>query len=150
MTSATTLELSKINNIVAMKEASGNMEQIMEIIRLRDESFGVLSGDDVLTMPLIASGADGVISVVANAFPKLYSKMVKAALIGDYETSRKYHYELLPVTKMFFEEGNPGGVKIALETLNVMQAKMRLPLFEVSNELKERIHMETKRLNGIN
>lgn len=150
MTSDTTLELSKINNIVAMKEASGNMEQIMEIIRLRDSEFGVLSGDDALTMPLIASGADGVISVVANAFPKLFSKMVKAALNGDYATSRKYHYELLPVTKMFFEEGNPGGVKIALETLNVMQAKMRLPLFEVSNQLKERIQMETKRLNNIN
>jgi 4-hydroxy-tetrahydrodipicolinate synthase len=150
MTSDTTLELSKINNIVAMKEASGNMEQIMEIIRLRDSEFGVLSGDDALTMPLIASGADGVISVVANAFPKLFSKMVKAALNGDYTTSRKYHYELLPVTKMFFEEGNPGGVKIALETLNVIQAKMRLPLFEVSHQLRERIQMETKRLNNIN
>lgn len=150
MSSDTTLELSKINNIVAMKEASGNMEQIMEIIRMRNSEFGVLSGDDALTLPLIATGADGVISVVANAFPKLFSKMVKSALEGDYATSRKYHYELLPITKMFFEEGNPGGVKIALETLNVMQAKMRLPLFEVSNQLKERIQMETKRLNNIN
>ncbi len=149
MTSETTLELSKIENIVAMKEASGNMEQIMEIIRMRNADFGLLSGDDALTMPLIAAGADGVISVVANAFPKLFSKMVNSALEGDYATSRKYHYELLPVTKMFFEEGNPGGVKIALETLNVMQAKMRLPLFEVSNQLKERIQMETKRLNNI-
>ncbi len=150
MTSETTLELSKIKNIVAMKEASGNMEQIMEIIRLRDREFGVLSGDDALTMPLIAAGADGVISVVANAFPSLFSKMVKSALNGDYETSRKYHYELLPITKMFFEEGNPGGVKIALETQNIMNTKMRLPLFEVSDQLKERIQMETKRLIQIN
>lgn len=150
MTPETTIALSKIKNIVAMKEASGNMEQIMEIIRLRANGFGVLSGDDALTMPLIASGADGVISVVANAFPMLFSKMVKSALNGDFETSRKYHYELIPITKMFFEEGNPGGVKIALEALNVMTAKMRLPLFEVSDHLKERIQIETNRLNALN
>jgi 4-hydroxy-tetrahydrodipicolinate synthase len=150
MTPETTIALSKIKNIVAMKEASGNMEQIMEIIRLRAHNFGVLSGDDALTMPLIASGADGVISVVANAFPLLFSKMVKSAMNGDFETSRKYHYELIPITKMFFEEGNPGGVKIALEALNVMTAKMRLPLFEVSDQLKERIQIETNRLNTLN
>jgi 4-hydroxy-tetrahydrodipicolinate synthase len=150
MTPETTIALSKIKNIVAMKEASGNMEQIMEIIRLRAHDFGVLSGDDALTMPLIASGADGVISVVANAFPLLFSKMVKSAMNGDFETSRKYHYELIPITKMFFEEGNPGGVKIALEALNVMTAKMRLPLFEVSDQLKERIQIETNRLNTLN
>ncbi|MFM7472614.1 MAG: 4-hydroxy-tetrahydrodipicolinate synthase, partial [Crocinitomicaceae bacterium] len=110
----TTLALAEIPNIVAMKEASGNMEQIMEIIRLRKPDFGVLSGDDALTMPLIAAGADGVISVVANAFPEKFSRMVHASLEGDYDTARKEHYDLLPVTKMFFEEGNPGGVKIAL------------------------------------
>jgi 4-hydroxy-tetrahydrodipicolinate synthase len=150
MTSETTIALSKIENIVAMKEASGNMEQIMEVIRLRANEFGVLSGDDALTMPLIASGADGVISVVANAFPSLFSKMVKSALNGDFETSRSYHYELLPITKMFFEEGNPGGVKVALQSLNVMSSKMRLPLFEVSDQLKERIQIETKRLSNLN
>ena len=146
----TTIELSKIENIVAMKEASGNMEQIMEIIRLKESDFGVLSGDDALTMPLIAAGADGVISVVANAFPKLFSKMVNSALEGNLELSRKYHYALLPITKMFFEEGNPGGVKVALQSLNVMTTKMRLPLYEVSDQLKDRIQMETKRLSTFN
>jgi 4-hydroxy-tetrahydrodipicolinate synthase len=146
----TTIELSKIENIVAMKEASGNMEQIMEIIRLKESNFGVLSGDDALTMPLIAAGADGVISVVANAFPKLFSKMVNSALDGNLELSRKYHYALLPITKMFFEEGNPGGVKVALQTLNVMTTKMRLPLHEVSDKLNDRIQMETKRLSTFN
>ena len=146
----TTIELSKIENIVAMKEASGNMEQIMEIIRLKESDFGVLSGDDALTMPLIAAGADGVISVVANAFPKLFSKMVNSALEGNLELSRKYHYALLPITKMFFEEGNPGGVKVALQSLNVMTTKMRLPLYEVSHQLKDRIQMETKRLSTFN
>ncbi len=146
----TTIELSKIENIVAMKEASGNMEQIMEIIRLKESDFGVLSGDDALTMPLIAAGADGVISVVANAFPKLFSKMVNSALDGNLELSRKYHYALLPITKMFFEEGNPGGVKVALQSLNVMTTKMRLPLYEVSDQLKDRIQMETKRLSTFN
>jgi 4-hydroxy-tetrahydrodipicolinate synthase len=150
MNPETTIALSKIKNIVAMKEASGNMEQIMEIIRLRTNDFGVLSGDDALTMPLIAAGADGVISVVANAFPSLFSKMVKSALNGDFESSRKYHYELIPITKMFFEEGNPGGVKIALQSLDVMTSKMRLPLFEVSDQLKDRIQIETNRLNKLN
>ena len=142
----TTLELSSIPNIVAMKEASGNMEQIMEIIRCRPEGFGVLSGDDALTMPLIAAGADGVISVVANAFPEKFSRMVKNSMNGDLSIARKEHYDLLPVTKMFFEEGNPGGVKVALNKRGVMTEYMRLPLYPVSNGLRERIYSETERL----
>ncbi|MFM7637039.1 MAG: 4-hydroxy-tetrahydrodipicolinate synthase [Crocinitomicaceae bacterium] len=135
----TTLALAEIPNIVAMKEASGNMEQIMEIIRLRKPDFGVLSGDDALTMPLIAAGADGVISVVANAFPEKFSRMVHASLEGDYDTARKEHYDLLPITKMFFEEGNPGGVKIALRERGISSDVMRLPLVSVTEGLKERI-----------
>ena len=142
----TTLALAEVPNIVAMKEASGNMEQIMEIIRLRPEGFGVLSGDDALTMPLIATGADGVISVVANAFPELFSKMVHASMEGDLTTARKAHYELIPVTKMFFEEGNPGGVKVALRQLGVMDETMRMPLYPVSDGLRKRIEAETNRL----
>jgi 4-hydroxy-tetrahydrodipicolinate synthase len=144
----TTLALAEIPNIVAMKEASGNMEQIMEIIRLRPEGFGVLSGDDALTMPLIAAGADGVISVVANAFPALFSAMVHASMKGDLDAARKAHYELLPVTKMFFEEGNPGGVKVALRQLGVMEETMRMPLYPVSDGLRSRIEAETKRLKN--
>ena len=145
----TTLALADIPNVVAMKEASGNMEQIMEIIRLRKPDFGVLSGDDALTMPLIAAGADGVISVVANAFPEKFSRMVHASLEGDYDTARKEHYDLLPITKMFFEEGNPGGVKIALKERGICSDVLRLPLVSVSNGLMERIVRETKRIVGM-
>jgi 4-hydroxy-tetrahydrodipicolinate synthase len=144
----TTLALAEVPNIVAMKEASGNMEQIMEIIRLRPEGFGVLSGDDALTMPLIAAGADGVISVVANAFPELFSKMVHASMEGDLTAARKAHYELIPITKMFFEEGNPGGVKVALRQLGVMDETMRMPLYPVSEGLRKRIEAETNLLEN--
>jgi 4-hydroxy-tetrahydrodipicolinate synthase len=146
MTPETTLELAKIDNIVAMKEASGSMEQIMEIIRLKPEGFGLLSGDDAITMPLIAAGANGVISVVANAFPEKFAKMVHASLEGDLTTARKEHYALLPVTKMFFEEGNPGGVKVALKLRDVTEEFMRLPLYPVSDGLRSRIASETKNI----
>ena len=144
----TTIKIAEIPNVVAVKEASGNMEQIMEIIRTRKPDFGVLSGDDAITMPLIAAGADGVISVVANAFPERFSTMVHSAMEGDYTTSRKEHYELLQITKMFFEEGNPGGVKVALKERNISSDVLRLPLYTVSEGLKTRIIAETKRLLG--
>jgi 4-hydroxy-tetrahydrodipicolinate synthase len=146
MTPETTLELAKIDNIVAMKEASGNMEQIMEIIRLKPDGFGLLSGDDAITMPLIATGANGVISVVANAFPEKFSKMVHSAMEGDLATARKEHFDLLPVTKMFFEEGNPGGVKVAMKARGIMEEHMRLPLFPVSDGLRSRIQNETSKI----
>ena len=142
----TTLALAHLDNMVAVKEASGNMEQIMDIIRQRKASFGVLSGDDNLTMPLIAAGADGVISVVANAFPELFSTMVNAAIKGDLLSARSAHYELFSITKMFFEEGNPGGVKVALAARGIMDEYMRLPLMPVSDNLRNRIISETKRL----
>jgi 4-hydroxy-tetrahydrodipicolinate synthase len=144
----TTLELAEVRNIVAVKEASGNMEQIMQIIKYRPSGFGVLSGDDNLTMPLIAAGADGVISVVANAFPALFSKMVHAAMNGELELARAAHYKLFDVTKMFFEQGNPGGVKAALAHMQLMDEYMRLPLFPVSDELRKRIENETTAILG--
>ncbi len=143
---ATTIELAKIPNIVAVKEASGSMEQIMEIIRLCPDGFEVLSGDDAITLPLIASGAVGVISVVNNAFPELFNQMVHEALEGNYAAARKKHLDLLPVTKMLFEEGNPGGVKVALETRRILSGYLRLPLVPVSDSLKQRIVTETNRL----
>ncbi len=146
MLAETTLELAEVKNIVAMKEASGNMEQIMEVIRCKPADFLVLSGDDALTMPLIAAGADGVISVVANSFPKQFSQMVAASLNGDLATARKLHYDLLPITKLFFTEGNPGGVKIALEELGWMAPHMRLPLVQVSDSLKSAIQQATRKL----
>lgn len=143
---ATTIELAKIPNIVAVKEASGSMEQIMEIIRLCPDGFEVLSGDDAITLPLIASGAVGVISVVNNAFPELFNQMVHEALEENYAAARKKHLDLLPVTKMLFEEGNPGGVKVALETRGILSGYLRLPLVPVSDSLKQRIVTETNRL----
>ena len=130
------------------KEASGNFDQIMEIIRCRPDGFGVLSGDDAITMPLIAAGADGVISVVANAFPEKFSAMVGASIRGDLAFARELHYKLVPITRMFFEEGNPGGVKVALEFRKLMSQVMRRPLIPVSNGLANRIVNESKILLG--
>ena len=146
MSVETTLELAEIHNVVAVKEASGNMEQIMDIIRQRKLGFGVLSGDDNLTMPLIAAGADGVISVVANAFPERFSQMVHASMEGNLALAKEAHYDLFNVTKMFFEEGNPGGVKVALAQRGLMSETMRMPLYPVSEGLRSRIQAETKRL----
>jgi 4-hydroxy-tetrahydrodipicolinate synthase len=142
----TTLTLAEIPNIVAIKEASGNMDQIMEIIRLRKPNFGVISGDDAITMPLIAAGADGVISVVANALPEKFSRMVHSAMNGDLDSARKEHYDLLAITRMFFEEGNPGGVKVALAHRKIMNEFMRLPLSPVSDTLRKKIQEETELL----
>jgi 4-hydroxy-tetrahydrodipicolinate synthase len=144
MSVETTLELAELPNVVAVKEASGNMEQIMDIIRQRKPGFGVLSGDDNLTMPLIAAGADGVISVVANAFPERFSQMVHASMANDLTLAKAAHYDLFNVTKMFFEEGNPGGVKVALAARGLMQETM--PLYPVSEGLRTRIQAETTRL----
>ena len=120
----------------------------MQIIKYRPKGFGVLSGDDNLTMPLIAAGADGVISVVANAFPALFSAMVHASMNGELDKARAAHYALFDITKMFFEQGNPGGVKAALAYLDIMEEHMRLPLFPVSDDLRNRIIAETNRILG--
>ena len=146
MLAQTTLNLAQLPNIVAVKEASGNMDQIMEIISQAPEGFSVLSGDDAITMPLIACGAEGVISVVANALPEKFTSMVKFALQGDFSSAKKIHNELLPITKMFFEEGNPGGVKVALENRGIMSQDLRLPLVPVSTNLANRINNEMKSL----
>lgn len=142
----TTLRLAQLPNIVAVKEASGNMDQIMEIISQAPAGFSVLSGDDAITMPLIACGAVGVISVVANALPEKFTTMVKDALEGDFSSSKMIHNELLSITKMFFEEGNPAGVKVALENRGIMSQDLRLPLVAVSSQLAERIKNEMKSL----
>jgi 4-hydroxy-tetrahydrodipicolinate synthase len=135
MLAETTLRLTEFKNIVAVKEASGNMEQIMSIIQHAPEGFDVLSGDDALTVPMISVGAKGVISVVANALPERFTKMVNAALSDDWSTAREQHYALLEITKLFFAQGNPAGVKSALKERGVMGAKLRLPLVNVTPEL---------------
>ena len=146
MTASTTLELAKIDNIVAVKEASGDLGQIMEIIQHKPEGFDVVSGDDAITMPMINLGASGVISVVANAFPKRFSQMVHASLANDVTLAREAHYDLLHVTNLFFMEGNPGGVKVSLAKQRLMSAVMRKPLYPVSEGLKLEIEKETERI----
>lgn len=129
----TTLQLAaEFDNIIGIKEASGNMGQIMEIIRLRQKGFLVISGDDALTMPLIAAGADGVISVVANAFPKSFSTMVREALKGNLNLAREIHYNLLPFIDALFSDGSPGGIKCALDIMKILPNNIRLPLVKVS------------------
>lgn len=146
MLASTTLELAEIDNIVAVKEASGNMEQVMDIVMKKPDGFSVLSGDDALTVPMIAVGVDGVISVVANAFPKKFAAMVQEARQGNFEVAKKLHYDLLPSTFQFFAEGNPGGVKISLAEQKIMKPIMRPPLYPVSDTLEQQIRIETQRV----
>ncbi len=124
-------------NIVATKEASGNMEQIMKVISNRPKNFLVISGDDNLTLPVIAAGGDGVISVVANAFPKDYSDMVRLCLKEKFTEARKLHYGLVEITDQLFADGNPGGVKFALSLLKKCGPYVRLPLCEPNDRVKQ-------------
>jgi 4-hydroxy-tetrahydrodipicolinate synthase len=129
----------KHKNIVAIKAASGNMEAVMQIINNKPKDFYILSGDDALTLPLIASGAEGVISVVANAFPNDFSSMVKLAMDNKYNQARIIHYQLLEKIAMMFEQGNPAGVKAFLSNMKLVKNYMRLPITPVDEDLMNRI-----------
>jgi 4-hydroxy-tetrahydrodipicolinate synthase len=142
----TTIALSQVENIIGVKEASGNMAQAMQIVKNTSADFLKISGDDNLTLPLIASGFDGVISVSGQGFPKVFSDMVRAALKGDFETARKNHYVLLDVTYMLFAEGNPAGIKEVLALANICESHLRLPLVDISAELKVKIIMEFEKI----
>lgn len=136
----TTIRLAKeFKNIIAIKEASGNLEQCMKIIKHRPDNFLIISGDDNLTLPMIAAGADGVISVVANAYPKDFSDMVRHALIHDLKTAQKLHYKLLEITEQLFADGNPGGIKHVLSLKNITKANVRLPLVEPKDTVKAKL-----------
>jgi len=127
-----TLQLaSEFDNIIGVKEASGSMEQIMEIIKNKPKDFMVISGDDLLTLPLLGMGADGVISVVANAYPKQFTDMVSLGLKGDMRKAREIHYKLTDFTKSVFADGNPSGIKAALEILELIANNVRLPLVKI-------------------
>lgn len=127
------------SNVVAVKEASGNLSQIMQIMADKPEDFAVISGDDLLTLPLLACGLDGVISVVSNAYPKEMAEMVRTALRGDFVAARALHYRLQPVMKACFAEGSPSGVKTFVEMQGRAEARVRLPLAPVSAELRGQI-----------
>ncbi len=143
LSAGTTLRLARdFRNIIAIKEASGNMEQIMQIINEKPQGFMVISGDDNLTLPMIACGGEGVISVSGQGFPKVFTKMVRDALAGDFEAARKGHYRLFEATRMLFAEGNPGGIKAALKLRGIGEEYMRQPLWPVSDALREELAKE--------
>ncbi len=137
MLPATTLALAAHPNIIGIKEASGNISQCMEIAQTMPEGFLLLSGDDLLTLPMTSFGAKGVISVVANAFPKEYCQgVVKNALAGRHREAWRYMSEILPINQLLFEEGNPAGVKTVLEILGICSPYVRMPLAQGSEKLK--------------
>lgn len=139
ISAATTLELSQIENITAIKEASGDLNQIMEIIKNKDNNFSVLSGDDALTFPILSLGGTGVISVMANAYPKTMSQMVKYALQSEFDKSRKLHFKMLESMDAIFEDGNPSGVKAMLAHQGFITNEVRLPLIKVNRSLNFQI-----------
>ena len=129
----TTLKLaSDFANIIAVKEASGDLGQIMEIIKNKPSGFAVLSGDDAITFPMITLGAEGVISVVANAFPLEFSRMVDYARDNKIEEAREFHYSLLEIIDLLFADGNPAGIKAALEIKDIIGNNLRLPMVPVA------------------
>jgi 4-hydroxy-tetrahydrodipicolinate synthase len=134
----TVLKLAReVENIAAVKEASGNLSQIMEILRDRPAHFRVLSGDDAVTLPLVALGADGVISVVSNEAPDLMSEIVNLALEGKWEEARRAHYRLLPLMEANFIESSPGPVKAAMTLMGLLEENLRLPLVPVEEKTRE-------------
>ncbi|MFN4235339.1 MAG: 4-hydroxy-tetrahydrodipicolinate synthase [Bacteroidia bacterium] len=142
----TTLRLAQHNNIIAIKEASGSVEQVMKIIKNKPDNFMVISGDDALTLPFMAVGAVGVISVVANCHPKPFSEMVNYCLNTDFISAQKIHYKLLDVIDLLFVEGNPGGVKAALKALGIIEDYLRLPLVNVSETTYKKIDALVKKI----
>lgn len=129
MTSETTVRLANdCENIVAVKEASGNLEQVDEIIKNKPDDFDVISGDDALTFSMVASGAAGVISVIGNALPKEFSRMIRLEFKGEYEAARNIHHKFTELYKLLFVDGNPAGVKALLHEMGFIDNVLRLPL----------------------
>jgi 4-hydroxy-tetrahydrodipicolinate synthase len=147
LSAETTLRLARdCGNVVAVKEASGNLSQVMEILRRRPEDFLVLSGDDALTLPMLALGADGLISVASNEAPEPMSQMVTAALEGRWDEARALHYRLLPLMDVNFVESSPGPVKAALALMGLLEENLRLPLVPVTEQTRERVRGVLKEL----
>ena len=127
------------DNIVAVKEASGSLEQVDEIIKNKPEGFDVISGDDALTFQMIASGAAGVISVIGNALPKQFSRMIRLEFKGEYEPARKIHHRFTELYKLLFVDGNPAGVKALLNDMGMIENVLRLPLVPTTIATKEKM-----------
>ena len=147
MTAETTLRLAHdFENIVAIKEASGDLNQVMDIVREKPSDFMVISGEDALNFPIIACGGVGVISVLANSLPRLTSDIVKFSLQSNNEKARNLHYSSLNFTNLLFAEGNPAGVKAALKIQGVCGDDVRMPLMKASDELFNALKTELKTL----
>jgi len=148
MTAETTLRLAKdCPNIIAVKEASGNIAQVNSIIKQKPADFMVISGDDGITFPLIALGAVGVISVIGNAFPKEFSRMVRLALAGDFQHALEIHHRFTELFDLLFVDGNPAGVKCMLHAMGFIENKLRLPLVPTRIKTYEQIRSVLNEFN---
>ena len=140
MKAETTVKLAKdFSNIVAIKEASGNLEQVDEIIKNKPDNFDVISGDDALTFSMIASGAAGVISVIGNALPKEFSRMIRLEFNGEYEPARKIHHMFTELYSLLFVDGNPAGCKALLNDMGMIENVLRLPLVPTTITTKQKM-----------
>ena len=146
---STCVELAKHPNIIAVKEASGNLLQIMEILRSKPADFDVLSGDDGITQPLMALGAQGVISVAANAYTKPFSRMMKAMKEGRIDEALRLHYAMLRMNQLIFADGNPAGIKCLMSHMGLCQNVLRLPLVNVNEMVAVDIIEEWNELKGL-
>lgn len=142
MAPETTVRLAAHKNIVGIKEASGNLEQCMYISKHKPADFLLISGDDMLTLPMLTSGAVGVISVLANAFPEKFSNMVRLGLSNQFKEAADLLFDFVDINPMMYEEGNPVGVKALLERFGVCGGAVRLPLVEASAGLKDRLYKQ--------
>ena len=145
---ATCVELAQHPNIIAVKEASGNLQQIMEILRDKPAEFDVLSGDDGITQPLMALGAQGVISVAANAYTKPFSRMMHAMKEGRTEEALNLHYAMLRMNQLIFADGNPAGIKCLMSHMGLCENVLRLPLVTVNEKVETDIIEEWKQLKN--
>lgn len=135
------------NNIIAIKEACGDMNQVNELIKNRPANFMVLSGDDITALATVLAGGEGVISVLGQGLPTQFSKMINLGLKGEKEEAYKIHYALEEGINLIFEEGNPAGIKVIFETLNISNSNVRLPLVEATDSLKSKINVFVKSIN---
>lgn len=149
MNAETTVRCAEIENVVSIKEASGDLAQCMEIIRNAPTGFTLLSGEDNLTLPLISVGGNGVISVASNVVPGEFSRMVRFALQGHFEEARAIHYELLELMKVNFIESNPGPVKAALAMMGMIKEQYRLPLVPLKPESRRKVKQVLEQLDTI-
>ena len=148
MTAETTLRIAReFENVVAVKEASGNITQMDDIIKNKPDRFNVISGDDGITFPLVTLGAIGVISVIGNAFPREFSRMVRLALSGDYDSARTIHHSFTELFSLLFVDGNPAGAKSMLSMMGFIENKLRLPLVPTRIVTYEKIREVLRQLS---